>query len=81
MKKFLVSCTTLLILVGCGGSDSAGNKTFEGPMVISTSYAVFPGDSVVKTSDEAIISIVHKDGKEESTIILTQGEATLLRQP
>lgn len=70
-----------LLFIGCGGSDSGSNTTFEGAMVISQNYTVFPGDSVIKGSDNAVISITHNDGEAESTITLIEGNVTIIRQP
>ena len=50
-------------------------------MVVSQSYTVFPGDSVIKGSDNAVISVTHKDGKAESNIILIEGNVTIVRAP
>lgn len=49
-------------------------------MVISQIYTVFPGDQVIKTAPEALVSISHVDGEDESTVVLLEGSATIARQ-
>ncbi|MDQ7084900.1 MAG: hypothetical protein Q9M36_08180 [Sulfurovum sp.] len=82
MKNILTLTSFTLILLGCGGGSSSGsNKTFSGAIVVSEVYTVFPGDSIVKHSDPAIINIIHKEGQSESTIELIEGNVTILRKP
>jgi len=81
MTKILLLISALLVFIGCGGSDTGSNKTFSGAMVVSQNYTVFPGDSVIKGSDNAVISVTHKEGKAESTIILIEGNVTIVRAP
>jgi hypothetical protein len=49
-------------------------------MVISKPYTVYPGDAVVKTSDPTLIGVAHTDFHEESTVVLIEGSATIIRQ-
>lgn len=79
MKKILTLIATMLVIVGCG--DSASNKTFEGQILVSQTYTLYPGDSVVKDSENALISITHKEGEAESLVTLIEGNVTILRQP
>jgi uncharacterized lipoprotein YajG len=81
MTKILLLISTILLFIGCGGSGSGSNKTFSGTMVVSQNYTVFPGDSVIKGSDTAVISVTHKDGEAESTITLIEGNVTIVRKP
>jgi uncharacterized lipoprotein YehR (DUF1307 family) len=80
MKKILTLIATMLIVIGCGDSDSS-NKTFEGQMLVTQTYTMYPGDSVVKGSENAVISVTHKDGDIESTVTLIEGNVTILRTP
>jgi len=86
MKQILILITTALFVVGCGGgsSSSAGGSTpppsSDVDMVISEPYTVYPGDAVIKTSDPTLIGIAHTDFHEESTVVLIEGSATIIRQ-
>lgn len=81
MKNIILVASSTLIFIACGGSDSGSNTTFSGSMQISETYTLFPGDSVIKNSDPAIITITHKDGEEESNIVLIEGNVTIIRKP
>jgi len=81
MKKITLLISTVFLFTACGGSNSGSNSTFEGAMVVSQSYTVFPGDKVIKASDDAAISVTHKEGEAESSITLLQGEVSIVRQP
>ena len=87
MKQILFLATNAMLLLGCGGgsSSSTGSSTPEPPssdivMIISQSYTVFPGDKVIKTVPEALIHIKHIDEQLESTVVLLEGNATIIRQ-
>ena len=88
MKKILIFITTALFLVGCGSSSSSSSSSSSGgtppssdiDMVISEPYTVYPGDAVIKTSDPTLIGISHTDFNEESTVVLIEGSATIIRQ-
>jgi hypothetical protein len=82
MRKTILYTTALLLLVGCGGgSGSSGNSSYEGPMNISTSYRLNSGDQIIRDSDDALLSITYTTDTQGALVILTQGAATLLRQP
>ncbi len=89
MKQIFILLTTAILLVGCGGGSSSsggGGGTPAPPpssdidMVMSEPYTVYPGDAVVKTSDPTLIRIAHTDFHEESTVVLIEGSATIIRQ-
>lgn len=87
MKQILILITTAIVLVGCGGggSGSTGGGSTPPPssdvdMVISKVYTVYPGDKVIKTSDPTSIRIAHTDFHDESTVVLIEGSATIIRQ-
>jgi len=91
MKQIFIFMTTAMLLVGCGGgsSSNSGSSTTPAPepeppsdivMVTSQPYTVFPGDQVVKTVPEALVHISHSDEQNESTVVLLEGNATIIRQ-
>ena len=93
MKQIFIFMTTAMLLVGCGGgsSSNSGSSTTPAPepepeppsdivMVTSQLYTVFPGDQVVKTVPEALVHISHSDEQNESTVVLLEGNATIIRQ-
>ncbi len=85
MKQILIFMTTALLLVGCGSGSSSRSSSGTPPssdidMVISEPYTVYPGDAVIKTSDPTLIGIAHTDFHEESTVVLIEGSATIIRQ-
>ena len=89
MKQIFIFMTIAILLVGCSGgssSSSDGGGTSTPPpssdvdMVISEPYTVYPGDAVIKTSDPTLIGIAHTDFNEESTVVLIEGSATIIRQ-
>lgn len=85
MKQIFIFMTIAIFLVGCGGgsSSNSGGSTAPEPhstvMVISQLYTVSPGDQVVKTVPEALVQIIHSDEHSESTVVLLEGEATIIR--
>ena len=88
MKQIFVFIITVMVLSGCGSSSSGSGGGGGGnpppssdiDMVISEPYTVYPGDAVIKTSDPTLIGIAHTDFHEESTVVLIEGSATIIRQ-
>ena len=88
MKQIFVFIATVIVLSGCGSSSSGSSGGGGGnppppsdiDMVISEPYTVYPGDAVIKTSDPTLIGIAHTDFNEESTVVLLEGSATIIRQ-
>ncbi len=87
MKQIFVFIITVMVLSGCGSSSSSSSGGGGGnppssdiDMVISEPYTVYPGDAVIKTSDPTLIGIAHTDFNEESTVVLIEGSATIIRQ-
>jgi hypothetical protein len=86
MKQIFIFIAVALFLVGCGGGSSSGSGGGGTPpssnvdMIISEPYTVYPGDEIRKTSDSALVRISHIDFHEESTVVLTEGSATIVRQ-
>lgn len=73
-----------------GYTDSDNNTTFsyqddttdgsQIDMKLNHTYTVHPGDKIEKTSDDAEVTIRHKDGQKESTVTLISGSAILIRK-
>ena len=81
MKHIILYTASLFMIVACGESDGGSNSTFSGQMAVSQTYTVFSGDSVIKSSENALIRIVHQDGEDKSTVELIEGNVTILRKP
>ena len=86
MKKMFVFTITALLLVGCGGGSSSDGSSSVGPsqdveLVVSEVEAVYPGNKVIKNSEDTLVQIQHTDGTDTSTIVLLQGSATIIRNP
>ncbi len=89
MKKIFIFMTTAMLLIGCdsGSSSNSGGSRPSEPeppsdivMIISEPYTVFPGDQLVKMVPEAVVRISHSDEQNESTVVLLEGDATIIRQ-
>ena len=92
MRQILFFTISIIFLVGCGSSSDSSSGTSPAPtpappppssdviMVPSESYTVFPGDQVVKMVPEAFVQITHTAGEDTSTIVLLEGNATIIRQ-
>ncbi len=91
MKQIFIFMTTAMLLVGCGSgsSSNSGRSTAPAPkpkpepevnieMVVSEPYTVFPGDQLVKSVPEALVRISHIDGKDESIVVLLEGNAIII---
>lgn len=73
MKHIFLYSTISILLVGCGAES--GNK--DRIMEKGEFYSVSKGDVIVKASEDALIKIIHKDGKTTSTVSLMEGDATI----
>lgn len=73
MKNLSIYALLSVVLLGCG-SQGSSDRT----MSINEEYTVAKGEQVVKTSDNALVKIIHKDKSELSTVILLEGNATIL---
>lgn len=88
MKYGLLILFTLLSLNGCGGGSSSGSggggTPPSGPSEVdmqqNRQYTVYPGDKIIKTSDNAEVTISHKDGQQRSTVTLIAGSAQIIRK-
>ena len=86
MKNLIIFFGIAILFSGCGssGSSSGGGGSTPPPsntyMRIGQSYAVYQGDSIIKDAEDTLITIVHVDGQNESTVTLDQGKATIIRK-
>jgi hypothetical protein len=61
-------------------SDLDQNSTTENiDMKIGTTYYVSPGNKIVKKTTDALIKIIHKDSEDDSTVVLLEGNASIVR--
>lgn len=86
MKKILIFTTSMIFLVGCGGGSDSGSNSGSGSkkdvnMVISQPYTAYPGNKVIKHTTKTLVQIAHIDGEDTSTILLVEGNATIIRNP
>lgn len=84
MQKIYTLLISTILLVGCGGGSDGGTSepTDENvTMEINKAYTVYPGNKLIKNSSLAQINIAHTDGATTSTVTLTSGTATIIRQP
>ena len=87
MKNVILFMMTAIFFVGCGGSKSSntgGGGATPPPssnvdMEVGQSYSVYSGNSIVENTEDALLTIVHIDGGNDSTVTLEQGSATILR--
>jgi hypothetical protein len=90
MKHILILSTFMALLTGCGGGgggSSSGSATGSSGssfnartvlMDIGEAYDVYPGDKLVKNSEAAIVTISHIDGQQSATIVLKDGNASII---
>ncbi len=88
---YFLPLAAMLALSGCGGGSSQTGGTSggletsrpvdQGPITLQPDrlYVVYPGDRIVKMSENAQIAVTHVDGEERSTVRLISGEVQLIR--
>ena len=81
MKQILIFITSMIFLVGCGGDSGSSTPTADVDMVTLETYTVYPGNKVIKNTDDTLVQITHVDGQDTSTILLVEGNATIIRRP
>ena len=81
MKQILIFTTSMLFLIGCGGGESSSESTQDVNMVIAELNTVYPGNKIIKNTEGTIVQVTHIDGESESTVILVEGNATIIRKP
>jgi uncharacterized lipoprotein YehR (DUF1307 family) len=71
----------VLFLYGCGGggssSDGSAGLPSEVTMEPGTTYTLYKGDQILKTSEQASVRITHIDGSTQSTATLLDGSALI----
>jgi hypothetical protein len=80
MKHAIWITLTTLFLTGCGGGgggESAGETVAMEPGRI---YTVYPGDRLIKNSEDTVVKIVHTQGQETSSVELIEGQASIIRK-
>jgi len=90
MKNILVFISIALLLTACGGGGGSGGT--ETPSTGESSseditltqgvlYTVYAGNKLVKNTPKTIIQITHIDQESKSTVMLLEGNATIIRKP
>ncbi len=85
MKTIITLVLIALSLTACGSSGSSNENSGPPPssnvdMEVSQSYSVFPGDSIIKDTEDSQLEITHIDGEKKSTVTLLSGSATIIRK-
>jgi len=87
MKETILILASFL-MVACGGSGSTdennatnNDSSEDVNMTQGERYTVSKGNKLIKTSDNAIVRILHHDKAKTSTVILLEGDATILQKP
>lgn len=81
MKKNLIFITSIIFLTGCGGGSSSSEPNEDVTMTVGQPYTVYPGNKIVKNDEETHVQVTHIDGKSESSVVLVEGNATIIRKP
>ena len=81
MKKIFIFTTSMIFLVGCGGGSSSSGSSKDVTMAIGQPYTVYSGNKIVKNAEETHIQVSHTDGESVSTVVLIEGNATIIRKP
>jgi hypothetical protein len=83
MKHILIFILSTLFLTNCGGggSSSTSGSNQDVDMVIGQAYTAYSGNKIIKNDEETIIQVTHFDANSESTVVLVEGNATIIRNP
>jgi hypothetical protein len=81
MKKILIFTTSMIFLIGCGGGSSSSGSNKDVTMTIGQPYTVYSGNKIIKNAEETHVQVTHIDGESESTVVLVEGNATIIRKP
>ncbi len=80
MKQISIILTvSILILSGCGGDGGNSSKPAEENMTLDKTYTLYPGERIVKLTEDAELSIKHVANHKESEVKLVAGEAKIIR--
>ena len=72
---------------GCGsggsgsGSDTGESVSEDVSMSVGQLYTVYTGNKIIKNEDKTIIQVTHIDTENKSTVMLLEGNATIIRKP
>jgi len=84
MKLIYSTLLLLLIFQGCGETDGTDTEVTQKAQVIemepNKNYTVYTGDKIIKTTDDAQISILKNTQDETSSVTLIQGSANIIRK-
>ena len=85
MKKRLVLPFATLFLVGCGGGSTSNGDTGSSAKDVNMNqgqpYTVYSGNKIIKYANPTVVKISHTDGQSTSTVMLLEGNATIIRKP
>jgi len=75
-----------LLLNACGGGSTANNSNQTSDtnrnsvkMKPGKTYTLTPGNRIIKDSQNALIQIRHTEDHNDSTVVLLEGNATIVR--
>ena len=77
-----IAILIILLFAGCsgGGGDSSSTETLQGTaMEVGVLYPVDTGDKVIKTSDEANVTVVMSTESDTIEVELTDGSVSLIQ--
>ena len=82
--KYIYTALLLLLIQGCGDADKSSTIVKQDAAVVivmqnAISYTVYKGDKIVKTSDDAQVSILKNTQDDTSAVSLLQGSANIIR--
>jgi len=80
IKKIFTFTAGLLFLVGCGPESTPESKK-DATMIIGKQYKMYAGNKIIKNVEGTHIQITHVNGESESTAILIDGNASIIRKP
>jgi hypothetical protein len=90
MKKilFLISIALIFTACGGGGSSTGGETPSTGEsaskdvtLTPGVLYTVYAGNKLVRNVTKTVVQITHSDKASTSTVMLLEGNATIIRKP
>ena len=90
MKKIFTLISIAFLLTACGGGGSSEKdktpSTGESPskdvtLTQGVFYTVYHGNKLIKNTPKTIVQITHVDKAGTSTVMLLEGNATIIRKP
>jgi len=81
--RYIYTLLLVALLTGCGSSSEESSPQSSNSVVLemqlNQSYTVYKGDTLVKTSEDAKVSITKNTQDDISTVILLEGSANIIR--